>query len=56
MEAKGRGANLPPMPALPFAMASTIRAQLQGNGDCYETSFSGAQILKNETGAFKAKF
>lgn len=58
---KGKGANvrLPaPQSVTQFLAATTsVRAQLHGNYDtCYDTSFTPAQVMKNNGTRFKAKF
>lgn len=54
VQVKGKGINLPDLPATPFP--SPVTAQLSGNnGICFETVFT-SPFKKNADGKFKAKF
>jgi len=60
LQAKGRGANLPmPSPVSGtqfFDSVTGVTVQLhQNSGDCYETAFTPAQVIKNDGAQFKAK-
>jgi len=60
LQVKGRGTNLPmpaPLSGTQFFDATTaVTAQLREvNGDCYETAFSPAEVIKNDGTQFKAK-
>lgn len=59
LQAKGRGANLPPLvPASPtrfFDNLTSVVVQLhESDGDCYETEFTAADERKNDGTQFKA--
>jgi hypothetical protein len=59
LQLKGKGSALPlpgPLGATYFSPLPTLTAQLHGNGQCYETVFSGAAVLKNDPALVKAKF
>ncbi len=57
---KGKGANLV-MPgenahaSLPLPGPVAVRVQLQGNGECWEASYSSFGVVKNDAGQFKAR-
>jgi cysteine-rich repeat protein len=54
VQVKGKGGNLPDLPAMPFG--NQVTAQLIGNNDiCFESVFN-APYKKNADGKFKAKF
>jgi hypothetical protein len=49
--AKGRGADLPALPALPLALPA--RVQLQGGGAaCFEARFEAAGVVRSDTALF----
>lgn len=51
---KGKGENLPDLPELPLGVPT--RAELKGaNGACWEATFDGGGVLRNDGGGFKAK-
>ena len=53
--AKGKGANLGLAP-LPRPLPAALRARLLGGADdCWESEFSGAEVLKNDAKILKAK-
>jgi hypothetical protein len=59
LKVKGKGANVPlpgPVGATYFNALTDLRVQLHGNGSCWDTTFSGAQILRNDPHIVKAKY
>jgi len=51
---KGKGANLPDLPAMPFGPQVTVQFT-NSDGVCFESVFN-APYKKNADGKFKAKF
>ncbi|HWP65316.1 MAG TPA: hypothetical protein VNO26_05330 [Candidatus Limnocylindria bacterium] len=49
---KAKGSNIP-MPSLP--LGSVLRLQVQGNGECWEATFSPGGVTQNNTLGYQAK-
>jgi hypothetical protein len=54
MVVKGKGVALPDL-ALPLALPVVVQLQRQGSSQCWEATYDGAGVIRNEAGHFKAK-
>jgi hypothetical protein len=51
---KGKGVALPDL-APPFALPVMVQLQRQGSNECWEATYDGGGVIKNQAGLFKGK-